>query len=53
MKRLSADLEAKKTVLKADEKRVTHARNKCRSIASAAAGAKDLQAFKSLVAKFS
>ncbi len=52
MKRLSADLEAKKTALKADEKRVADARKNCRSIAAAAAGANDLHAFKSLVSSF-
>ncbi len=51
MKRLAASLEEKKSVLKADQKRVTDARNKCRAIAAAAASVKDINGLKSLVSK--
>jgi hypothetical protein len=51
MKRLTATLEDKKKVLKADQKRVTEARDKCRAISAAAASVKDLAGLKSLVSK--
>jgi hypothetical protein len=51
MKRLAATLEEKKKVLKADQKRVTEARDKCRAISAAAASVKDAAALKSLVHK--
>jgi hypothetical protein len=51
MKRLTATLEEKKKVLKADQKRVADARDKCRAIAAAASSVKDASGLKSLVSK--
>ena len=52
MRNLQQELDAKKAVLKADQKRVADSRANCRAIAAAAAGVKTLTDLQNLVHKY-